>query len=54
VATVAISPAFIEGLADLVAGATAVEPGGRVTFCSAEGGRVCPADRTGCGLAGID
>ncbi len=54
VATVATSPAFIEGLADLVAGATAVEPGGRVTFCSAEGRRVCPADRTGCGLAGID
>jgi ferrochelatase len=50
VATVATSAAFIAGLAEIVASVAAVPPTKAPTVCSAEGGRVCPADRTGCGL----
>ncbi|MDH3703444.1 MAG: ferrochelatase [Alphaproteobacteria bacterium] len=51
VATVGTSPAFIAGLADLVAANAAAPSTGAAALCSAEGGRVCPADRSGCGFA---
>ena len=51
VSTVAANAAFIGGLADLVEFAMAPDRTG--ALCSAEGGRVCPADRTGCGFAAL-
>ncbi len=53
VETVSADAAFIGGLADLVAMVADASPGGAMGLCSAEGGRVCPADRTGCGLNAV-
>ncbi len=48
VPAVATHPTFIAGLADLVRAALGRPPG----LCSGEGGRLCPASRTGCATAG--